>query len=245
VSSRREKKFSAMARAGEISSSALKAVLSEVKEGVTLLQLDSIAEEVIVSAGAAPAFKRVEEYPFTTCINVNEGIVHGIPNEYVLKKGDVVSIDLGAYYEGYNSDQCWTMEVGSGKASSFLSAGELALKKAISQAREGNHVGDISHAMQQTIENAGFHVSRDLVGHGIGKNLHEAPQVPCYGNPGTGQKLKVGMCLAIEVIYALGDPSIESLDDGWTLVTTDGGLSAVFEHTVGVTEGDPLVFTAN
>jgi len=236
-------KFKSMKKAGEVSTIALKKVLDAIKPGVTLKELDKLAEETIISLGAEPGFKRVLDYDYTTCINVNEGIVHGIPSDYALKIGDVISVDLGAFYNGYNSDQCWTVEVATDKEARFLSVGEKALEKAIEKATVGNRIGDISAAIQKEIESAGFSVSRDLVGHGIGKKLHESPHVPCYASLNKGKKLKEGMALAIEVIYQKGDYPIVVGDDGWIVETVDKSLSAVFEHSVGITSKGPVVFT--
>jgi methionyl aminopeptidase len=240
---RDQKKFENMKKAGEISASALQKVLEAVKPGITLKDLDLIAEEEILNLGAKPAFKRVPDYDYTTCINVNEGLVHGIPTNYALKPGDVVSIDLGAFYNGYNSDQCWTVEVETNKEEKFLKTGQEALKKAIEQAHLGNRIGDISHAIQETIEKQGYTVSRELVGHGVGKTLHEAPFVPGFGNKNEGKKLKEGMTIAIEVIYQKGEYPITTAKDGWTVQTADQSLAAVFEHSIGITPNGPLVFT--
>lgn len=238
-----QKKFEAMEKAGKISSAALREALKEVKVGVTLRTLDKIAEEKICSLGAEPGFKRVPHYDYATCINVNEGLVHGIPTDYELKKGDIVSIDLGAFYEGYNSDQCWTVEVETNDHAEFLEAGKKALNKAIEQAYVGNKIGDISYAIQKEIESHGYSVSRELVGHGVGKTLHEAPFVPCFGTPKNGKTLKEGMTLAIEIIYQKGDYPITETKDGWTIETLDKSISAVFEHSIGVTSSEPVVFT--
>ncbi len=240
---RYQKKFENMKKAGEISSSALKKVLNEVKPGVTLSDLDALAEKEILAKGAEPAFKRVPDYDYATCINVNEGLVHGIPNNYALKSGDIVSIDLGAYYNGFNSDQCWTVEVETNEHAEFLETGRVALKKAIKQARKGNKIGDISNAIQTTIEKKGYSVSRELVGHGVGKTLHESPFVPGFGDINSGKKLKEGMTLAIEVIYQKGKYPITTVKDGWTVQTADNSLAAVFEHSIGITLDEPLVFT--
>lgn len=236
-------KFAAMEEAGRISSLALKKAMEAVSVGVKLSHLDKIAEKVIVENGAEPGFKRVDDYDYTTCVNVNGGLVHGIPGDYALRRGDIVSIDLGAFYEGFNSDQCWTVEVETNVEHQFLSAGEKALRRAIEQAREGNRIGDISAAIQNEIERAGYSVSRDLVGHGVGKDLHEFPHVPCYGKAGKGPLLKEGMTLAIEVIYQKGKPEIIVSEDSWTVETKDGSLAAVFEHTIGIRKEGPLVFT--
>jgi len=238
-----QKKFKNMKKAGKISALALKNVLDTINVGVKLKELDRLAEDTIVSQGAEPGFKRVPDYNYTTCINVNEGIVHGIPSDYVLKMGDIVSVDLGAFYNGYNSDQCWTVEVGTNKEDHFLNIGKKALERAIKQAKPGNRVGDISEAIQKEIESVGFSVSKDLVGHGVGKKLHESPYIPGYISFNRGKKLREGMSLAIEVIYQKGNYPIVTNDDGWTIETADKSLSAVFEHSVGITSSEPLVFT--
>lgn len=237
------KKFEAMRQAGKISSAALQKTLEAVSPGVTLEKLDKIAEDTILSLGATSAFKRVPDYDFTTCINVNEGLVHGLPTDYALRPGDLVSIDLGAYYAGYNSDQCWTVEVETQKESSFLSVGKKALQNAIKNAQVGNKIGDISHAIQETIEAKGYTVSRELIGHGVGKKLHQPPHVPGYGKPRKGPRLSEGMTLAIEVIYQKGDYPIVIARDGWTVETADKSLAAVFEHSVGITKEGPVIFT--
>ena len=236
-------KFKSMKEAGEISALALRNELDTIEVGIKLKELDKLAEDIIVSQGAEPGFKRVQDYDYTTCINVNEGIVHGIPTDYALKIGDIVSVDLGAFYNGYNSDQCWTVEVGTNKEDHFLDVGRKALEGAIKQAKPGNRIGDISEAIQKEIESAGFSVSRDLVGHGVGKQLHESPYIPGYTSFGRGRKLSEGMSLAIEVIYQKGNYPIVTGADGWTVETADRSLSAVFEHSIGITSGDPLVFT--
>jgi len=237
------RKFEAMENAGRISSLALKRALDLAKPGVTLLELDKVAEESILSQGAYPAFKKVDNYPFTTCINVNEGIVHGLPTRYVLKEGDILSIDIGAFIDGYNSDQCWTMEIGTNREERFLKAGCSALELSIKNATAGNRVGDISSAIEKRISQDGFSVSYDLTGHGIGRGVHENPYIPCFGDPESGPRLKEGMTLAIEVIYSKGNSDIVTEQDGWTVRTRDGSISAVFEHTVGVTTGEPIIFT--
>ncbi|MBD3366102.1 type I methionyl aminopeptidase [candidate division WWE3 bacterium] len=238
-----QKKFEAMRQAGQISALALQKVLEKAAPGVTLQELDELAEEIILSKGAEPGFKRMPGYNYTTCTNVNEGLVHGLPTDYALKEGDLLSVDLGAYYKGYNSDQCWTVEIGTNKHADFLEVGEKTLELAISKAIPGNRVGDISAAIQDSIESAGYTVSRSLVGHGVGKKLHEPPQIPGFKGPNKGKKLKEGMTLAIEVIYQKGDYPIKEADDGWTIETADKSLAAVFEHSIGVTNTKPLVFT--
>lgn len=232
-----------MQKAGVISTLALKEVLKNVKVGISTLELDKIAEQVITSNGGQSGFKSVDDYKYTTCINVNAGIVHGLPNNYTLCKGDLVSIDLGASVNGLHSDLSYTLEVETNNESSFLNTGKIALEKAILQCKPGNTIGDISNAMQRVVEASGYSVSEQLVGHGIGLELHEDPYVPCYGRPHKGLKLVPNMALAIEVIYQKGDPDIVVLDDDWTIATADGSLSALFEKTVVITEKGHLVIT--
>ena len=232
-----------MREGGDISSRAMKAVLAEVKPGVTLKELDTIAENVITSAGASASFKTVDDYSYATCINVNAGIVHGIPNLYELEEGDVVSIDLGAYYKGFHTDMAFSVEVSSDKEGKFLNAGRKALENAIFNCVEGNRIGDVCHAIQSEIERNGYSVSRDLVGHGVGRQLHEDPYVPGYGKKKKGLKLENGMVLAIEVIYQKGRPEISLDFDGWTYKTADGSLSGLFEHTVAITPQGPQIIT--
>lgn len=233
-----------MENAGRISSLALKKALDLAKPGVTLLELDKVAEESILAQGAYPAFKKVDNYPFTTCININEGIVHGLPTKYALREGDILSIDIGAFIDGYNSDQCWTMEIGTDKEEKFLRAGREALKLSLENVVAGNRVGDISSAIERRISQDGFSVSYDLTGHGISRKVHEDPYIPCFGDADSGPRLKEGMTLAIEVIYSKGNSDIVTEEDGWTIRTRDGSISAVFEHTVGVTMGEPVIFTS-
>jgi methionyl aminopeptidase len=238
-----------MSESGAISAAALEKAVLSVREGITLRELDKIAEDVITGKGAASSFKTVEDYPYTTCINVNDGIVHGIPGSYKLKNGDLVSIDLGALYKGFHTDLSWTVEVGaSGEAGAskeqkFLDTGKKALNEAIFYCVEGNKLGQVSRAIQKVIESAGYTVSRELVGHGVGKELHEDPYVPGYGKSKDGPVLKAGMVLAIEVIYQKGSPKIVLDDDDWTLRTADGSLSGLFELTVAVGAKEPRILT--
>lgn len=238
-----KKQIEIMQKGGKIASKTLSKVLSYAKPGITLKDLDSIAETEILSLNGKPSFKTVNNYEYTTCINVNDGIVHGIPNGYVLKKGDLVSIDLGVLYDGFHTDLSYTLEVDSNKEEKFLSIGKEALDAAINNCRVGKRLGDISNAMQVIVENSGFSVSKDLVGHGIGKNLHEDPYVPCYGAKNSGMKLKNGMVFAIEIIYQKGGPKLVLADDDWTLSTADLSLSGLFEKTVAILNGGPILIT--
>jgi len=241
-----------MERAGEITAQVIREVLARAEPGVNTWDLDQFADKRICELGGEPGFKRVDGYDFATCINVNEGLVHGIPTrDLVIKEGDIVSVDLGAFYEGFHTDSAWTKLVKSEKLKvksyeergRFLDVGEEALGKAIAQCRVGNFVGDISETIQSVVEGAGFSVIRDLVGHGVGRELHEDPQIPCFGVGGEGPQLVAGMVLAIEVLYARGSSEIEVAEDGWTVVTKDRSLAATFEKTVAITEAGVQMLT--
>jgi methionyl aminopeptidase len=214
---------------------------------VTTADLDAVAEERIVAAGAVPAFKGYHGYPATICASVNDEVIHGIPsNGRALKAGDIISIDVGASLDGYYGDSAVTLPVGavSETARQLLRVTEESLYRAIEQARPGNRISDIGHAVQQHVEANGFSVVREFVGHGIGQRMHEEPQVPNYGEPGRGPRLAEGMVLAIEPMVNAGRQAVKVLADGWTAVTRDGSLSAHFEHTVAVTAGEPWILTA-
>ena len=243
ISLKTEEELKVMQEGGMISAGALKEVLKNVRAGIKTIELDKIAEEYILNHKGKPSFKTVKNYKFTTCINVNEGVVHGIPNQRVIKKGDLVKVDLGVLYKGFHTDLSDTVEVETNVQEDFLSAGRLALSDAVSMCIVGNKVGDISNAIQKVIEGKDFTVSRDLVGHGIGKSLHEDPFVPGFGKAGTGPILKEGMVLALEVIYQKGSYEIDYEKDGWTIITKDRSLSALFEHTIAVTKDGPLILT--
>jgi methionyl aminopeptidase len=232
-----------MQEGGEICSSVLQEVLKSVKEGITTRELDKIADLGFQERGAEASFKKVADYTYATCININEGIVHGIPNEYELKKGDIVSIDLGAFYKGFHTDLSYTVEVGTNNEEEFLNVGKAAIQKAIDACRVGNKIGDVSNAMQKEIERHGYSVSRDLVGHGVGRELHEDPYVPCYGKAGSGALLKEGMVLAVEAIYQKGKPDLSLASDGWTLKTRDNSISGLFENTVAILKEGPKLIT--
>lgn len=235
-----------MTEGGQMAGRVLKEALDLVKPGLTTLELDAYVEKRITSFGARPSFLDFEGYGFATCINVNDGIVHGLPGKYIIANGDLVSIDLGVFYKGFHTDISWTVIAGKGspEKEKFLAAGRLALEKSIDQCREGNRVGDISYAMQSVVEKSGYQVVRDLVGHGIGRDLHEEPQVPCYGRAGSGIILTSGLVLAVEVIYTQGSPKLIVLPDGWTMATKDGRLSGLFEQTVAIVGTGPKILTA-
>lgn len=241
-----------MRQGGRLAARVLQEVLAEAKVGVTTRALNELAEKKILAAGAQPSFKGYRGYPFATCININEGVVHGFPSSYRLKVGDLLSLDLGVYYRGFHSDTAEAIIVGKERVGKgelekrqvFLTAGKKALASAISQFRINRHLGDISATIQKTIEAVGFNVVRDLVGHGVGLQIHEDPAVPCLGKPGQGLPLKEGLVLAIEVIYTQGSCELLTEKDGWTIVTADGRWGGLFEQTVALTASGPIVLTA-
>jgi len=232
-----------MALGGKIAKNALNLALELSKEGTSLIEINNEVDNFITKNGAAASFKRVPGYKYATCINVNDGLVHGIPNQYRLKSGDLVKIDLGVFYQGFNTDTSATKEIDTHKETKFIQAGVSCIEAAIAECIVGNKLGDISYAMQRVIESNGYTVSRSLVGHGIGKDLHEEPLIPPYGKKGTGLLLKEGLVFAIEIIYQKGSHQIKSLEDGWTLVTKDGSLAGLHEHTVAITKNGPIVLT--
>ena len=223
----------------------LDALRQAVAPGVTTAELDALAEKEVRAAGAVPAFKGYRGYPATICASVNEQVVHGIPSARALCEGDIISIDLGALLAGFYGDSAVTVPVGtvSDKAAGLLRVTEEALWKGIGVVRPGARESDIGHAVQTHVEAAGFSVVREFVGHGIGSDLHEEPQIPNYGEPGRGPRLTEGMVLAIEPMVNVGSPAVKVLHDGWTAVTKDGSLSAHFEHTVAVTADGADVLT--
>lgn len=235
-----------MAMASKLVAETLEAVRREVKAGVTTEELDRLAEDFIRARGGIPAFKGYRSYPKTLCTSVNEQVVHGIPSKRVLKDGDIIGLDLGAIVNGFYGDSAVTIGVGTihSKVAELLRVTEEALSKGIEQAVVGNRLSDISHAIQRHAEAAGFSVVRDFVGHGIGRQLHEEPQIHNYGQPGQGPRLQVGMVLAIEPMINMGDYRVRILEDRWTAVTEDGGLSAHFEHTIAIQpNGPPRILT--
>jgi methionyl aminopeptidase len=239
-----------MRKSGEITAIALKKVLDSITPGITMLDIERLAEEEIVKLGGKSSFKTVPGYDFTTCLTVNDEVVHGIPRDIVLKKGDIISVDLGAMYKGWHTDTAWSVIVGGEsddligrEKRKFLAVGEEAMWAGIKQAVEGNHVGDISSAMQNVIEGAHYSVVKSLVGHGVGKSNHEAPEIPGVGKPGTGLLLQAGMTLAIEAIYVAGEDKMYEKDDGWTIAALDGSLGGLFEMTVIVGKNKAEVIT--
>lgn len=236
-----------MRAAGRLVGQVLTALAAKVAPGVTTADLDAIAEGLIVDAGATPAFKGYHGYPATICASVNDEVIHGIPSgQRVLNAGDVISIDVGAALNGYYGDSAVTLAVGpiSEEAATLLRVTEESLYKAIEAVKPGNRISDIGHAVQKHVEAHGFSVVREFVGHGIGQQMHEEPQVPNYGEPGRGPRLAEGMVVAIEPMVNAGKPQVKVLSDGWTAVTRDHSLSAHFEHTVAVTADGPWILTA-
>lgn len=234
-----------MRDAGKIVGQTLLELKKAIVPGVSTLELDRIADQYIRHAGAIPAFKGYGGFPANICTSVNEQVVHGIPGSRQLKSGDVISLDVGTKLNRYYGDAAITVPVGDvdDQLLNLLTVTEESLYKGIEKAIKGNRLSDISHAVQLHAESHGYGVVRDYVGHGIGQRMHEDPQIPNYGPPGRGPLLKNGMVLAIEPMINLGTPEVEVLADDWTVVTADGKISAHFEHTVAVTDGEPLILT--
>ncbi len=236
-----------MRAAGRLVGQVLTELSAKVEPGVTTADLDGLAEGLILDAGAIPAFKGYHGYPATICASVNDEVIHGIPSgQRVLQQGDVISIDVGASLEGYFGDSAVTLPVGrvSEEAARLLRVTEESLYRAIEQVRPGGRISDIGHAVQKHVEAHGFSVVREFVGHGIGQQMHEDPQIPNYGDPGRGPRLSEGMVLAIEPMVNAGKAAVKVLNDGWTAVTRDHSLSAHFEHTVAVTADGRWILTA-
>ena len=236
-----------MRTVGGLIGEVLAEIATKVEAGVSTADLDALAEKRITQAGASPAFKGYHGYPATICASINDEVIHGIPSgRRILREGDIVSVDVGASLGGYFGDSAVTLPVGqvSEEAATLLRVTEEALHKAIEQARPGNRVSDIGHAVQRHVEAYGFSVVREFVGHGIGQRMHEEPQIPNYGDPGRGPRLAEGMVLAIEPMVNAGRAAVKVLGDGWTAVTRDGSLSAHFEHTVAVRADEPWILTA-
>ncbi|MBI4990619.1 type I methionyl aminopeptidase [Candidatus Gottesmanbacteria bacterium] len=240
---------------GKILKDVLKSVREEAKPGVKLSYLDELAQNLIVSKGASPSFKRVKGYKWTICACVNDVVVHGIPTDYKIAEGDVVGIDCGVYYQGFHTDAAWTIKVENGKwkmesgkdeVDRFLETGEKAFREAIKQVKLGNYIYDISKAIQDNVEGANYSVVKTLVGHGVGRELHEEPEIPCFtkGKREMTPELVTGMVLAIEIIYNMGSKEVVYKgNDGWTIATKDGRISGLFEATVAVTSHGCLVLT--
>jgi methionyl aminopeptidase len=235
----------AMARAGDIQARCLRMLTAKAVPGVTTADLDQAAEKFIRSQGAIPAFKGYRDFPASICASPNSMVVHGIPGPYELRRGDVLSLDVGVVSEGWVADAAVTIPIGavSEAASRLLRSTREALFAATEQMRPGNRLGDVSYAVQSTVERDGFSVIRSLVGHGVGRDMHEDPQIPNFGEPGRGPVLEPGMVFAIEPMIAVGDHPVRMGDDNWAVYTQDGSLAAHFEFTVAVAEGDPRILT--
>lgn len=240
------RELAALRKAGKISQAALKLAGEAVEPGISTWEIDRLVRRYIESAKATPSFLGYEGYPASACISVNDVVIHGIPQKsQILKKGDIVSIDVGACYQGFHGDNAWTFPCGeiSPEARALLDATEKSLFLGIEQARPGNRLGDIGHAVQEYVEARSYSVVREFTGHGVGADMHEDPSVPNFGKPGRGVRLTPGMVIAIEPMINMGRREIEIKPDGWTVVTRDGSLSAHFEHTIAITKEGPVILT--
>jgi len=237
----------AIGRAGAIISGLLSEIPSRIRDGVTTQALDRFCDDFIVSHdGAVPAFKGLYGFPGAVCISLNEEVVHGIPSaSRVLRSGDIVSVDVGVRLDGWCADSAWTFAVGEidPATAALMDVTQASLRAAVAAAVEGNHVGDLGAAVMDVVDGTGYGIVRDLVGHGIGRDVHEEPQVPNVGRAGHGPLLRAGMVIAIEPMLSAGTPNIATLEDGWTVVTEDRSMSAHFEHTIAVTPRGPRVLT--
>ncbi|EKD24419.1 MAG: hypothetical protein ACD_81C00024G0004 [uncultured bacterium] len=236
-----------MEEGGKMLGRILSQLLKDAKPGVVLQDLETMAQDLIAKTGGTPSFQTVKGYRWATCLCINDVVVHGVPSGYKLNRGDVLTIDIGLIYKGLHTDMAWTKVVGGDKEKEkFLKTGIYALENAIKVATAGNRIGHISKAIEETIEGAGYSIVKSLVGHGVGAELHEPPQVPGFvrGSLNRTELLIAGMTIAIEVIYAKGKGAVVyANDDGWSIATADGSLSAVFEYTIAVRDGSPLILT--
>ncbi|MBQ9926252.1 MAG: type I methionyl aminopeptidase [Clostridia bacterium] len=234
-----------MQEAGQIAAAARAAAGALVAPGITTRELDNAARKVIEGYGAKPSFLNYNGFPASICCSINHQVIHGFPGKYKLQEGDLVKIDVGANYMGYHGDCADTFAVGkiTEEAQRLIEVTRQSFYEGIKLAREGQRVSDISHAVQKYVEENGFSVVRDYVGHGVGSELHEAPEVPNYGNPGRGARLVAGMTLAIEPMVNAGGYQVKTLRDGWTVETVDGSLSAHYENSILITKGDPIILT--
>jgi methionyl aminopeptidase len=240
-----QQEIEGMTRAGELVAETIALLGENLQPGITTGELDRIAEDFIREHGGVPTSKGYRGYPAATCISPNAMVVHGIPGTHRVEEGDLISVDVGITLNGLVTDSAYTFGVGEidPESQRLLEVGKQALETGIEQARAGNRVGDISHAVQQVVEGAGFSVVRSLVGHGVGRHYHEEPQIPNFGEPGRGVPLQTGMTLAIEPMITAGGPDVYLHNDEWSISTSDGSMAAHFEHTVAVTEDEPLVLT--
>lgn len=245
ITIKNESQIEKMRRAGALLHSVLEALRAEIRPGVTTMHLDQMAERLIREAGGIPSFKGFEGFPYSICASVDDQVVHGFASHDRLRKGQLLSIDCGCILDGWQSDSAFSVLVGGGSAEAqkLIDVTEECFWLGASMARAGNHLGDISHAVQAHAEAHGYGVIRDLTGHGIGQEMHEDPNVPNYGTPGRGVRLQAGMTLAIEPMISMGTWKVRVLDNDWTIVTRDGSLAAHYEHTVLVTDGEPEVLS--
>jgi methionyl aminopeptidase len=234
-----------MRKAGRLVAMSHELVRKHIKPGITTKELDQIVEDFLKSQNAIPTFKGYNGFPFSICASVNEEVVHGMPGERILKSGDIISVDIGATFEGYVGDSAKTFFVGEvdDEKRRLVEVTRQSFYEGIKFAKESFRLSDISHAIQEYAESAGFSVVRDYVGHGVGKNMHESPQIPNFGKPGKGPRLQQGMVLAIEPMINAGTYNVKVLDNDWTVVTLDGKPSAHYEHTIAITDGEPELLT--
>jgi len=234
-----------IAQASKIVAEVLQELKKNVKAGVTTKELDCLAEEQIIKRKGIPAFKGYRKFPATLCVSINDEVVHGIPSKRVIQDGDIVGLDLGVIFDGFYGDAAFTVAVGNvpSATQNLLRVAEASLYAGILEAKLGGRLSNISHAVQTYAESAGYSLVTDFVGHGIGRNLHEEPQVPNFGPPGKGPRLREGMVLAIEPMVNMGKSEVKVLEDGWTAVTLDHSLSAHFEHTVAITCDGPVILS--
>lgn len=243
---KKESEIAKIRESGRIVAKTMRLVSEAIRPGkTTTIELDELAEKIIREEGGVPSFKGYKGFPATACISVNEVVVHGIPDQTVLQEGDIVDLDFGVFKDGYHADSAWTFGVGtiSDKAQRLMNVTRESLMQGIAKARVGNTVGDISNTVQTYVEKNGYSIVRELVGHGIGQKLHEEPSVPNFGKPKRGPVLKAGTTICIEPMVNEGTYRVHTLEDGWTVVTSDGKLSAHFEHTVAVTDLGPVILT--
>lgn len=245
ITLKNDRELDRMRRAGALLERVLLALKERIEPGITTLELDHLAERLIREAGALPSFKGYEGFPYSICASPDAMVVHGFPDKHPLKEGQILSVDCGLILEGWQSDSAFTVPVGriSEEARQLIRVTEECFWLGAQQAREGNRLGDISHAVQAHAEAHGYGVIRDLCGHGIGTEMHEDPSIPNFGKPGRGVRLKAGMTLAIEPMIAMGGWRVYVKDDGWGVVTQDHSLCSHYEHTVAVTQGDPEILT--
>ena len=245
ITIKNESQIEKMRKAGELLHSVLEALRAEIQPGVTTMHLDRMAEKLIRDAGAIPSFKGYNGFPYSICASVDDQVVHGFASNKKLQKGQLLSVDCGVILDGWQSDSAFSVLVGGGskEAQKLVDVTEECFWLGASMARSGNHLGDISHAIQEHAEKHGYGVIRDLCGHGIGQEMHEDPNVPNFGKAGRGVRLQPGMTLAIEPMISMGTWKVFCEDDGWTIVTQDGSLCSHYEHTILITDGEPEVLS--